>query len=444
MQVGIDLGTTWTAAAVHRDERVEIVSLGDRAPTIPSVVLLREDGTVLTGDAANRRALSDPDRVAREFKRRLGDPTPLVIGGEQYAVEAVPGMLLRWVLDKVREVEGEEPDAVVLTHPANWGAYKQDLLRQAAVHAGLDAPAVTLVPEPIAAAVYYASHERVPEDAVIAVYDLGGGTFDAAVLRKKSNGDFELLGVPEGIERLGGLDFDAEVLAHVNAALGGTLDELNGDDPALTSAFARVRQECVDAKEVLSADTDVSISVHLSGSQQEVRLTRAEFEDMIRPAIAESIDALQRALTAAEVTADEVHAVLLVGGSSRVPLIGQMVTAALGRPVAVDAHPKYSVALGAAMEAAASTGAAERTSITAVVDAVEAPVTANIPIVVAPPPPPPSDAVRRVIMPGAPPPRPTSARDSKRGPRRNRTVLIALAAVLGLIVAALVIVVVTR
>src|SRR3954452_18144558 len=101
MQVGIDLGTTWTAAAVHRDERVEIVSLGDRAPTIPSVVLLREDGTVLTGDAANRRGLSDPDRFAREFKRRIRDPTPLVSGGEQYLVEVDSGQLLPSVLHKV-------------------------------------------------------------------------------------------------------------------------------------------------------------------------------------------------------------------------------------------------------------------------------------------------------------------------------------------------------
>jgi hypothetical protein len=147
-----------------------------------------------------------------------------------------------------------------------------------------------------------------------------------------------------------------------------------------------------------------------------------------------------------------------------VPLIGQMVSAALGRPVAVDAHPKHSVALGAAMEAAASAGAATRGSITAVVDTVEAPVTANIPIVVAPPPPPPSDAVRRVIMPEAPPPsRPTpilhtaaststdvtssggtSAAGSSHRAGRNRTRLIAVAAVLGLIVAALVIVIATR
>src|SRR4051812_30826201 len=203
MQVGIDLGTTWTAAAVHRDGRVEIVSLGDRAPTIPSVVFLREDGVVLTGDAANRRAIGAPHRVAREFKRRLGDPTPLLVAGAPYPAEVLTAKLLRWVVDKVTEVEGEAPGSIALTHPANWGTYKQDLLRQSVRHADLDPDAVTFLTEPQAAAIYYASHERVDPGAVIAIYDLGGGTFDAAVVRKDEDGGFTILGEPEGIERLG-------------------------------------------------------------------------------------------------------------------------------------------------------------------------------------------------------------------------------------------------
>ena len=344
-QLGIDLGTTWAAAAFHRAGRVEIVSLGDRAPTIPSVVFLREDGTVLTGDAANRRAITEPSRVAREFKRRMGDPTPFIVGGVPYPSEVLTAKLLRWVVDKVVELEGEMPDAIALTHPANWGPYKQDLFRQAVRHADLDAKSVTLLTEPQAAAIYYASQARVSPGAVIAVYDLGGGTFDAAVLRKKSGAEegFEILGEPEGIERLGGIDFDAAVLAHVNNALDGALDALDGDDPALLPALARVRQDCVEAKEVLSVDTDVSIAVALPGVQHEVRLTRSEFEDMVRPVISETIAALRRAVRSAEIEPAEVQAVLLVGGSSRIPIVGQMVSAELNRPVAVDAHPKNEI-----------------------------------------------------------------------------------------------------
>ena len=180
-ELGVDLGTTYSAAAVHRDRRISIVTLGNRAASVPSVVLLRADGDMLTGEAASRRAASEPERVAREFKRRLGDPTPLILGSTPYSAEALMAKLLRWVVESVTEREGEPPRAVALTHPANWGAYKRDLLAQAVRLAGLDA--ATLLSEPEAAAIHYASFERVDAGTLVAVYDLGGGTFDAAVLR---------------------------------------------------------------------------------------------------------------------------------------------------------------------------------------------------------------------------------------------------------------------
>ena len=202
---------------------------------------------------------------------------------------------------------------------------------------------------------YYASQERVEPGSVIAVYDLGGGTFDAAVVRKTADG-VELLGTPEGIERLGGVDFDEAVFAHVAAALGGALGELDPDDPAAMAAVLRLRAECVEAKEALSADTEVSIPVLLPNVSTEVRLTRAELEAMIRPPLADSLTAMRRALRSAGVEAAGLTAVLLAGGSSRIPLVAQLVSAELGRPVAVDAHPKHGVALGAAQAAAAAAG----------------------------------------------------------------------------------------
>ena len=108
-ELGIDLGTTYTAAAVYRDGRVTAVTLGNRAAAIPSVVLLREDGDLLTGEAASRRAASEPDRVAREFKRRLGDPTPLFLGSTPYSAESLTAKLLRWVIQTVTAREGEPP-----------------------------------------------------------------------------------------------------------------------------------------------------------------------------------------------------------------------------------------------------------------------------------------------------------------------------------------------
>jgi hypothetical protein len=144
----------------------------------------------------------------------------------------------------------------------------------------------------------------------------------------------------------------------VRNALGERLTELDGDDPVTRAALAKLRQECVAAKEALSFDSDTSISVLLPNVQTDIRITRAEFEPMIRAAIGETIDALRRTLDHAGVRPDELAAVLLVGGSSQIPLVAESVSNALGRPVAVDAHPKHSVALGAAL-AAAGVGAEE-------------------------------------------------------------------------------------
>lgn len=353
--IGIDLGTTFTAAAIWRNGRAEIVSLGSRSAAIPSVVLLREDETFLTGDTANRRGLTEPHRVAREFKRRLGDTTPILLGGVPYSAEALMSRLLRSVIDEVVSREGGPPSAICVSHPANWGQYKTDLLRQAVRMSDLDA-SVSYTTEPEAAAVNYAQEQRLGVGAIVAVYDLGGGTFDAAVLRRTNTG-FAILGQPEGIERLGGIDFDAAVFNHVVRALGGKLEELDEDDPTAVAAVARLREECVQAKEALSSDTDTSIPVLLPNLATEVRLTRSELESMVRPALHGSIDALRRAVRSAGCTPDQLHSVLLVGGSSRMPIVAQLVGSELGRPVAVDAHPKHAVALGAAWLASGASAA---------------------------------------------------------------------------------------
>jgi actin-like ATPase involved in cell morphogenesis len=359
--LGIDLGTTYTAAASERAGVVEALTLGNRSASVPTVVFLRDDGEILVGEAATRRATSDPGRVAREFKRRVGDPTPIILGGTPYAAEMLMARVLRWSVDKVREQQGEEPRAIALTHPANWGHYKLDLLTQAVRQVDLDA--ALLLAEPVAAATFYASQRRLEPDSVVAVYDLGGGTFDAAAVRRTGDG-FEIIGSPEGIERLGGIDFDEAVFAHVRQAVGDALDRLDPEEAAAQAAVARLRQECIDAKEALSSDTDVSIPVLLPGLQTEVRLTRAEFEAMIRPAIAETIVALRRAVRSAGVDADDIGAVLLVGGSSRIPLVAQMVGAELGRPIAIDAHPKDAIAFGAAIAVAGRRGSATPESVT--------------------------------------------------------------------------------
>ncbi|MGD9753881.1 MAG: Hsp70 family protein, partial [Acidimicrobiia bacterium] len=331
-RLGVDLGTTYSSAAAAVDGKARIIALGNRSAVMPSVVYARPDGELLVGERADRRGVAEPQRVAREFKRRMGDPNALDLGGVRLTADRLMAAMLPMIVQTAIEKEGGPPDRLALTHPANWGQAKRTLLRESVAALGLELPPLQLVSEPEAAAIYYAETEHIDVGEVVAVYDLGGGTFDAAVLRKTDTG-FSLMGPPEGVDRLGGVDFDAAVFQHVNRFLDGALDQVDPNDPAVASGLSRLRADCVEAKEALSADTDVQIPVLLPGIRTELRMTRNEFEAMIRPALSESLGALQRALRSAHVVPADVRVVLLVGGSSRIPLVAQMVGAEIGRPV---------------------------------------------------------------------------------------------------------------
>ena len=416
-RLGVDLGTTFVAAAIAYGSKVEMVTLGDRSVVTPSVVYLREDGVFVTGEAATRRAPNSPDRVAREFKRRLGDPTPVVLAGKSHAATDLLGAVLRDVLAKVARTEGSLPERVVLSHPANWGPYRRGLFEEVPRLGGI--PDALTITEPEAAAAHYVAARKLNTGDTVAVYDLGGGTFDVTVLRKQPDG-VEILGTPEGIERLGGIDFDEAVLNHINFASDGALVELDIRDPQNAVALARLRQDCVLAKESLSVDTETVIPVFLPGRNFDVRITRADFEKLIRAQIESTIGALSRTLRSARVSPAELSAVLLVGGSSRIPLVAEMVSQELGRPIVVDTHPKYAVALGAATVAAQSTRLAggPRTGALAAASA-SAPPSPRPAVVTAPPTPPATSPP--VVLPTLPPalrqskpPRPSLDRGHKR------------------------------
>lgn len=346
--LGIDIGTTFSAAAVWRDGRAETVPLGNRANAVPSVVLLRDDHTLLVGDAAARRAIAEPHRVAREFKRRIGDRVPLVLGDQAFSPQQLLAALVAWVIERVSEREGAAPDYVTLTHPANWGEFRKGLLRDAVQDAGL--VNAGMIAEPVAAAVHYASQERVEAGVFIGVYDLGGGTFDATVLRKTADG-FEIHGTPEGDDRLGGIDFDQAVISHVRTALGETWSQLDLGDLGTMRAVAQVRANAVEAKEALSTDIEAGIAVILPGITDDVRLTRTELETALRAPLQRTVDIFRQAVERSGIEPSQLRHVLLVGGSSRIPLVSQMLTRQLGVQIAVDAHPKYAVCLGAAIAA---------------------------------------------------------------------------------------------
>ncbi|OZM77009.1 Hsp70 family protein [Pseudonocardia sp. MH-G8] len=351
--VGVDLGTTCCGAAVARagDRPAEAVPLGERSAVVASALHADEDGAFLVGEAAERRALSEPDRVVRGIVGRVGDGTPVFVGRTPIAAEELAARFIAHVVREVARREGGPADGVAVTHPAGWGPHKVQCLRTALTGQGVGP--LLMLTDPEAAAV---GHVGQP-GAVVAVYDLGGGTCDAAVVRHGEAGGVELLGRPESVERLAGIDLDELVFEHVRQNLGAAWDALDPTDPAVLAAVALLRRECTAAKEVLSVDTEVQIPVMVPGAHTAVRMGRDEFEELIRPVVQQTVEVLRQALASAGVGAADLTTLLLVGGSSRIPLVAQLVSAGIGRPAVVDTDPRGVVAAGAAVAARAADAA---------------------------------------------------------------------------------------
>ncbi|MEU4767557.1 Hsp70 family protein [Actinosynnema sp. NPDC023794] len=345
--VGIDLGTTFASAAVSDAAGTRMVPLSPEM-VVPSLAYCTPDGTLLTGTAAEN-APADPHRLGRGFKRRLGDPTPLLLGGRAYTPTALMAAQLRAVLDQVTDAMGGTPASIVLTCPAIWGPYRREQFAE--VPRLADVTDFHLITEPEAAATHYSRERALGDGEVVAVYDLGGGTLDTTVLRMRSGG-MDILGTPEGLEHLGGMDLDDALFAHLDERLDGAIGRLDPTDPAEASALARIRALCVQTKVELSTEPDVALTVPLPSGARELTITRPEFDAVIRPSLELTVGALRRTVASAGLRDDELSAVLLAGGSSQVPLVRQLLSEAFEKPVRVAHHPKFTVALGAAALAA--------------------------------------------------------------------------------------------
>lgn len=350
LHLGIDHGMTDTAVAKHHNGVAEMVELGHGRAAQASVVLVKEDGTIATGDEAKALALQAPTRVLRQFKARLGSSTPFVVDGRSHAPEQVLSYLIRDLYQAAVAKAGAAAEKVVFSHPATWGTFKVETLTEAAVLAGIAREVIATISEPEAAALAYDSQQPLTAGELVAVYDLGGGTFNAAVLRRTQSG-FELLPGAAGIDRLGGDDFDDEIFQHVVRALQPEFSELDPDDEVTIRSVWDLRNQCNQAKEALSFNPEAVIDVQLPGIQRLVRITRAEFERAITTDILRTVDVLSQAISNAELEPTDISRILLVGGSCRIPLVNQLVHSELKRPVAVDQHPSHTIAIGASLVA---------------------------------------------------------------------------------------------
>ena len=301
-RLGVDLGASCTAAAVSVDgARPELLGLSTRAPEMPSVLYPGEDGKFLVGEVAERAGEADPSRLISGFKRRLGEDVPFAVAGQSFAPEALTAALLRYVAGQAGARQGGAPTELVLTHPTSWGSYRLEVFDRAVQQAGVG-PARRCT-EAEAGAAMYASRNQLDPGMKIAVYDLGGGTFDVTVLERTPAG-FNILGTPGEADGLGGTAFDESVYRLVMGGLGDRVRDLDQADPDIVSRLASIKRGCVIAKETLSTQTQAAVPVDLPGFTTTVKITRSEFVSLIRPALRDTTAAVRRVLTAANTEAE--------------------------------------------------------------------------------------------------------------------------------------------
>ena len=344
--LAVDYGTSNTVATLRwPDGRVRPL-IFDGSPQLPSAVWLADDARLLTGGDAVRSARFDPARYEPHPKRRV-DELEVLLGTAPMPVERLVAATLARVATEAARTFGTRPDRVVLTHPVVWGPARRSVLIDAARSIGLTN--VFLVPEPVAAATYLATvtGHVLPDGSNVLVYDLGAGTFDATLVTRRG-GEFVTLAY-RGLEDVGGLDFDAVIIAQVGAALPAARKEAWQRILAPTEIEARrhnraLWEDVKNAKELLSREA--STGLHLAGLDQDTILTRDEFEAGATALINRTVEVTTATLRESRIRPDQLSAVFLVGGGSRMPLVATLLHRAIGIAPTVLEQPEIVVAEG--------------------------------------------------------------------------------------------------
>lgn len=352
--IGIDLGTTTTEAAVFRNEATEMLLNFDGNIVTPSVVGLDESGNMIVGEKARAQYILEPERTAIEVKRKIGSGQTIRLGKESFSAVELSAALLTYVKRYAAQYLDEEVARAVISVPA----YFDDIQRQEVVEAGKRAGFVVerIINEPTAAAMSYGIG-HMEEESHILVYDLGGGTFDVTLL-EMFDGVLEVK-ASSGDNQLGGKDFDERLIDW----LLGRFEEKHG--VKLTGdvyAMARLKEQAEKCKIVLSTQEEVTVQIPMLAEKNHVPLaleetvTREQFEGLIAGLIERTHQPINVVLADSGVDRDEIAMVLLVGGSTRVPLVSRDLKEFLGIEPVTEVHPDYCVAQGAAVCAAMIAG----------------------------------------------------------------------------------------
>ncbi len=347
--LGVDIGNFAVTAAVADSSGVETVGLGRQSPRMPALVHVTPDGTILTGDDAVRATDLEPTWTARLLCRRLDNPAPIQLGERTCEVTDLLSTVLWDVLDRVTTLRGAPPEHVVLTRPAALGPRGRDLLAAAAGRAGR--PDATTTTAPLACGTWFAGAGR--PGGRFAVYDFGGGAVETAVLRADAQG-VELVGPPDGVPHLGGVELDELVREHLDTRLSGALSRWDPRTRDGARTRDRVLAACATAKETLSTEGVAEVILPLPSGTRRIRLHRGEIDALFRRPIADTVAALRRVLDAA---GERPGVLVLTGGSARIPLVTSLIREAIGPGVRIEHAPAGAVAWGAAQLASKRAGA---------------------------------------------------------------------------------------
>ena len=350
--IGIDLGTTNSCVSIYEGGEAHVIANAEGGRTTPSVVSFKK-GEIIVGEKAKRQALVNPDTIS-SIKRDMGTNKKRKANGKEYTPEEISAMILGDLKKTAESYLGESVTKAVITVPAYFNDSQRQATKNAGKIAGLEVERI--INEPTAAALAYGLDKQDTNEKIL-VYDLGGGTFDVSIL-ELGDGVFEVLST-SGNNKLGGDDFDNRLVDYIIEEIKKEEDIDLSDDKM---AMQRIKEAAEKAKKDLSGLTSTQISLPFIAQTDngpvnfEMDITRAKFESLISDLVDSTLEPVKKALKDAKLTKNDIDKVILVGGSTRIPMVQELVKKETGKEPSKGVNPDEVVSMGAAIQGGVLTG----------------------------------------------------------------------------------------